>query len=289
MKNFYLTLSLLVFTGIISAQNFEYSLSLLGTNATTGNYEVALMATPDFDETDGNSADIGTVVSMSTNVYVQTSGFVNNCVNSGPPLFEDVCDYPIEKEEWSANYLTAPSTASGRTVFSLERTETGESTFFDAINGTPVILAVFQIYNTGAGLPTTGDITLVDNGDTILNGTPNGSYLNIKYTMATGNITTDLYGTLSTTSNSINFATLSNTETELTNVSVYPNPVKDTLYIKGLDTELTKVEVYNLNGQKIITKDSNLTSLDLSTLNTGIYFTKLYTSNGSKTIKLIKE
>lgn len=207
MKKYILSVCFLLAFVIIEAQSFDFSLSLLGTNATSGNYEVALIGTPNFTETDGNSADIGAVVSMSDNIFLLPSGFVNDCVNSGPPLFIDTCDYPIEKEEWTANFLSGPTSSSpGRFVYQLLRTETGEATFLDAVSGDPIILAVFEIYNTVSGLPTAGDITLVDNSDSILDGTPNASFFNIRYDTATGGVTTDLYNIHDSVADTVSFA-----------------------------------------------------------------------------------
>ena len=207
MKRYILLLCFLMVAKAIEAQHFDFSLSLLGTNPTSGNYEVALIGTPNFTETDGNSADIGAVVSMSDNIFLLPNGFVNDCTTSGPPLFITTCDYPIEKEEWTANFLVDPTAnAPGRFVYQLLRTETGEATFLDAVNGDPIILAVFEIYNTVSGLPTAGDITLVDNGDSILDGTPNASFFNIRYDVATSGVTTDLYNVHEPSADTVSFA-----------------------------------------------------------------------------------
>jgi len=286
MKQIYLTLAYLIFAGTVSAQTFDYSLSFLGTTDDGTKYEVALLATPDFTETDGNSADIQAVVSMSSNVF--PGNFVNECVNSGPPNFETICEYPIEKEEWASIFLSGPSAAAGRSVFSFERTESGVSTFFDAVSGEPIVLAVFEINNTAAGLPTTGDIVLVENGDSILDGTPNGSSLSIKYLTATNDITTDLYGEIDQTQNSIDFSTLSVSNQELVGVSMYPNPIKNSFTIKGVQ-DLQSVAVYNINGQRVLNKTQNLETIDVSTLQAGVYFAKVQAKSGTATLKIIKE
>ena len=207
MKKYSLSLCFLIALLAAEAQSFDFSLSLLGTNPTSGNYEVALIGKPNFTETNGNSADIGAVVSMSDNIFLLPNGFVNDCTTSGPPLFITTCDYPIEKEEWTANFLTDPTASSpGRFVYQLLRTETGEATFLDAVSGDPIILAVFEIYNTVSGLPTSGDITLVDNSDAILSGTPNASFFNIRYDVATGGVTTDLYNVHDPGADTVSFA-----------------------------------------------------------------------------------
>ena len=292
MKQFYLNLTLMALTQLMVGQSFDMSLTLLGTNDDTGNYEVVLWATPNFTETDGNSADIGVVLSMSDNIFLQTgsTGFVNECASSGPPLFETTCEYLIEKEEWDASFLTDPSNNSpGRFVYQLLRTETGEATFFDAMDSTPVILAVFQIYNTASGLPSSGDITLVDNMDAVLIGTPNASFLNIRYDMATGGVTTDLFNAHDSSANTINFGTLSAETDTLSEMSLFPNPTDGIVNLKS-GQHIDKVDIYTLNGQLVtsIQNENDTNQFDISALQAGIYFANLQSALGNKTIKLIK-
>ena len=72
----------------------NYSLNHIGTNA-NGNLEMALVATPDFTETNGNSSDIGVVVVLTGGAYLINT-FENDCV-PGPPPTGTVCDYAIPK------------------------------------------------------------------------------------------------------------------------------------------------------------------------------------------------
>lgn len=88
---------------------------------------------------------------------------------------------------------------------------------------------------------------------------------------------------------SFNFATLSTPETSLDQLSVYPNPATDIVNISGVTNELNKVEVYNLNGQMVLSKDSDLTSVKIGHLQSGVYFMKLYADNAKKTIKLVRK
>ncbi len=291
MKNFYLTLILLTLVTFSHAQNFDLSLSLLGINSTTGRYEVALMGTPNFTEANGNSADIGAVISISDNIYIDPNGFVNDCTTSGPPTFEITCEYVIEKEEWTANYLTDPSNASsGRYVYQLLRTETGEASFFDAQDGVAIVLAVFQIYNTESGLPSAGDIVLVDNDDPILNGTFNASFLNIRYETTTSATTVDLFNQHSTTENSVNFDILNTSGNTLSGISLSPNPTSGIVNIKEL-SNFKQIDIYNVNGQLVKTffNDNNIDFIDVSELQMGVYFANIMTNNAKTTVKLIKK
>lgn len=70
----------------------------------------------------------------------------------------------------------------------------------------------------------------------------------------------------------------------------YPNPVKDVLNLYHT-TNITNVEVYNLLGQKVMTKviNSNNSGIDMSDLASGSYLVRVATDNQVKTIKIIKE
>ncbi|TJY37783.1 T9SS type A sorting domain-containing protein [Pontimicrobium aquaticum] len=85
-------------------------------------------------------------------------------------------------------------------------------------------------------------------------------------------------------------ASLSITETSLKEASVFPNPTSSVFTIKtGHDSQLTKLEIYNIKGQKILTKKSGITETNISGFESGIYFVKLYSQTKMETIKLIKK
>ena len=77
---------------------------------------------------------------------------------------------------------------------------------------------------------------------------------------------------------------------QLTNqLSVYPNPVQDILYLNNADKNAS-IEIYNMVGQKVIsmtaiTKDG----LDVSKLTKGVYIVKVKTATSTESIKLIKK
>lgn len=281
MEKIYIIIAFLVSVFNLSAQNMDYSLSYIGVNSGTGNYEIALVATPDFTETNGNSADMGAVISISGGGYLlpTNTGFVNDCVFTPPAT--NVCDYAITATEWDASYLAAPSSTSGRYVYQLLRTPGVTNVLFDAVSGTPIIMAVFQV----AGNPTSGDVVLVNNNDAILNSTPNENYLNINYTTGTIGSTADVYGTIDATP--VLFSVLSTPNVALENFEVYPNPTRGDLYIDS-DELIEKVEVFNYIGQKVL--ETTQVQINTSTLNSGMYLLKVYAINGKVGIKrFIKE
>lgn len=78
-------------------------------------------------------------------------------------------------------------------------------------------------------------------------------------------------------------------EVLLSNLSIYPNPVKDILNI-GTTEILKAVSVFSVNGSKVYdAEDITSNAIDLSTLTSGIYILKIETNKGSEFKKLIKE
>lgn len=84
--------------------------------------------------------------------------------------------------------------------------------------------------------------------------------------------------------------TLSADDTSFESFVFYPNPVKDILYLDNI--ALSKASIYSVLGQLIETKSfENATSntLDLSSLESGIYLIVLENDSQQKTIKVVKE
>ena len=73
-------------------------------------------------------------------------------------------------------------------------------------------------------------------------------------------------------------------------VSVYPNPTINNINIHS-DEQITNVVVYNTLGQLVMNAAPDATNFSMETANldAGIYFAKLSTEKGSKTVKFIKQ
>jgi len=75
------------------------------------------------------------------------------------------------------------------------------------------------------------------------------------------------------------------------NLTIYPNPVQDNIKINLTKTDNYEINVFNSAGQKIIEKTitSDFVTLDLTTLNDGIYFITVDSKTERWTSKLLKK
>jgi hypothetical protein len=81
--------------------------------------------------------------------------------------------------------------------------------------------------------------------------------------------------------------TLDVTDFSINKVGFYPNPVKDILFVKT-ENKINSISIFNINGLKVFEGNLVDNKIDLSTLNSGIYFVKIETENESTFKKIIK-
>mgnify|MGYP006158191263 CR=1 FL=1 len=140
--------------------------------------------------------------------------------------------------------------------------------------------------------------TILNSAGTAVGASQNNSGATISFTrtLAPGDYFLKLTSTSPTSTNyqtpyQFNITTtLSNIDNDLTSFEYYPNPVKDILHLDNIT--LSKASIYSVLGQLINTKTfENETSntLDLSSLESGIYLIVLENDSLQKTIKVIKE
>ncbi len=280
MKKSYLTSALLLIaTFVINAQNYEYSLSFVGTNLSTGNYQIALVATPDFDQsTPAPTADMGAAV------YIPTGYTIGNFAagNSGLQFFE-----------WANNQEN--SFDGGVTdLVQLLRTDIIANNFIHT-NDQAIELVLFDIISdAGNGNnPTSGEIILAENTDQDVIDNFYESFTNIN--LQDGNGIQDYFSSHSPSANSINFATLSVPNNLIsqgkTKISVYPNPTNDIINITT--SKSINYELFNVLGQTVKINgniaNNNTKTISLSQLPDGLYILKTEDQNKNlKSFRILK-
>ena len=73
-------------------------------------------------------------------------------------------------------------------------------------------------------------------------------------------------------------------------LNIYPNPVNDKLFIEANET-ISNVEIYNLTGVKVLSQECNSdkVEIEVSELQSGIYFIKMINGNSTETRSFIKK
>jgi Leucine-rich repeat (LRR) protein len=78
-------------------------------------------------------------------------------------------------------------------------------------------------------------------------------------------------------------------EVTLTEIKLYPNPVQNKLFIDFGQNKVIQIEVLNVSGQVVQSiMNNNVKSIDVSSLNQGIFILKVQTENGISTNRFIK-
>lgn len=73
-------------------------------------------------------------------------------------------------------------------------------------------------------------------------------------------------------------------ENALTSTEIYPNPINDILYIKG--ENIFEVMVFNALGQQVLFVENN-NEIDVTSLNSGLYFVKVMDDDGNAVVKKV--
>lgn len=117
----------------------------------------------------------------------------------------------------------------------------------------------------------------------LVSGTWDGT--DIKQTLVTGNGTVYLDNIFFSTTN-----TLGVDEFAVNEFSVFPNPTTNNWTVTGT-RDIESIQVYDILGKQVISVNPNASEvlIDASTLKTGLYFAKISSANGSKTVKLVKK
>jgi heat shock protein HslJ len=82
---------------------------------------------------------------------------------------------------------------------------------------------------------------------------------------------------------------LSTPENDMSKLNIYPNPVEDKLFIATANMDLNSIVVLDVNGRTVISqKSGDLNEIDVSSLNSGMYFLRMESATGNIVKKFIK-
>ena len=87
--------------------------------------------------------------------------------------------------------------------------------------------------------------------------------------------------------NAVNDSFMSSEDFNAESIVVYPNPVRNTLFIDGINHKFD-IEICSIMGQKILTQSAT-NQLDISDLSSGIYLLKIKTGQTTVVKKIVKE
>ena len=105
----------------------------------------------------------------------------------------------------------------------------------------------------------------------------------IEFTSSTSALTTANFPVWGTCPNS----SLSANDQDVTNISIYPNPVVDKLFIQGV-SDATKVSIYNILGKLLVYRTISK-EIDVDNLQSGIYIVKILDQQKEIVKKFIKK
>jgi hypothetical protein len=84
--------------------------------------------------------------------------------------------------------------------------------------------------------------------------------------------------------------TLGTKNFEIAGLNVYPNPARDSWTVKTQNINMSSIEVFDILGKNVLSLKPNAseTTINGSSLKSGLYFARINTLNGSSSLKLIK-
>ena len=78
-------------------------------------------------------------------------------------------------------------------------------------------------------------------------------------------------------------------ENESSSIKIYPNPTDGLLYIDANTESIIGITVFDVLGKKVLQLQGNKQQVDISTIESGMYFLRIATDRGEFVQKIIKE
>jgi hypothetical protein len=187
----------------------------------------------------------------------------------------------IEAGDWMSYNVTIPVAGTYRVIYRVASANTGTTLRLEKDAGATQLGSV-TIPNTGGWQNWTNvahNVTLPAGTYAIGIATGTGGF-NINYLTITNNLsarlaTENIEQQLAAAESSV--------------LAISPNPVRNQLYLKGFEKVQT-LAVYDLNGQELLKVNKPGNTINIQSLNTGVYIIKLTRiDNSVKSIKIVKE
>ena len=263
MKHFY-TLIALIFVLSINGQSYEFAI------IQNSSFNFSVVAIPDFDSS-GNTdiSDIGFALMLPAG----DADVANLSQFNGRAL---------TLTQVNATTLSSNGLGDGTRDGFLINLPPGQ-TILSHTAGQQIVIVSFDVIN----MPTSGQLEILSNTDPIAVGL--GGAFDSFYNANIDNTSTqDYFGGIATNQGSFSFDTLSVEDKLINNVSldVYPNPTKNRVIIKT-ELAIDSVEIYDVTGKLIQTDKSKI--LNMSNLNSGVYFLRIISENITISKRIIKE
>ncbi|HEY1199936.1 MAG TPA: beta-1,3-glucanase family protein [Niastella sp.] len=187
----------------------------------------------------------------------------------------------IEAGDWMSYNVTIPVTGTYRVIYRVASPNTGTTLRLEKDAGATQLGSVI-IPNTGGWQTWTNvahNVTLPAGTYSIGIATATGGF-NINYLTITDNLSAR------TATQNIQQQPAVAENSALT---ISPNPVRNQLYLKGYEKVQT-LAVYDLKGQEVLKVNKPGNSINIQSLNTGVYIIKLTRiDNSVKTVKVVKQ
>jgi len=151
--------------------------------------------------------------------------------------------------------------------------------------GASIVLTTFDV----VGSPTSGQIDIIGNTHAlvVLNPAIFASRFLGPLSGNLGDPNTENYGGQTGTTSYL-FAPLGVSDKKLEKLEVYPNPTKGEVFIKGIK-DLQSIELFTITGQRVNSIKTSIDKVDMSNLQTGVYFMKITSVNGVGIKKVVKK
>ena len=200
-----------------------------------------------------------------------------------------------------ANYLPLPEGSEIKMVYTFFDERNPEEKYVFNVNfkydtdenpGDTITFVITAVANPEEAGVITGAGTFKENDTVTLTATANEGYKFVRWTENNMGISTDAEYSFVATSNRnlvAKFEKIAGVEEHEASFNIYPNPVSDKLYIETLTQTLT-VEIYDIYGrQQSMVNGQQPTVIDVTNLNSGVYFVKVVTSEGETVKRFIKK